>query len=118
MPVAFVAAYLLVLQSMLGAFASAIEQNAPQLDAFGNVICTHDGAAQLPDGDRHPPHPPECCTIGCSMLSHAYVPPPAAGTLPGSLPFQDVAFLLPAFRHLDFARARSPSNPRAPPQTA
>jgi hypothetical protein len=118
MPVAFVAAYLLLLQSMLGAFASAIEQNAPQLDAFGNVICTHDGAAQLPGGDPRPSHLPECCTIGCSMLSPAYVPPPDAGTLPGSLSFQAVAFVLPAFRHLDFARDRSPSNPRAPPTAA
>jgi hypothetical protein len=115
MPAALVAAYLLVLQSTLGAFAFGLSPAASQLDAFGNIICTHDGAAELPGGGPHQQHMPACCMLGCSMVSAAHAPPPDAAALARSLAFEAVAFVLPAFRHLDFARARSPSNPRAPP---
>ncbi|MER9563762.1 MULTISPECIES: DUF2946 family protein [unclassified Mesorhizobium] len=118
MPVAFAAAWLLVLQSMLGAFASGIEPNASQFDAFGNTICTHDGATQLPAGDPHPQHMPACCMLGCNLVSAVYAPPPDAGGPARSLSVETVAFILAAFRHRDFARARTPSNPRAPPATA
>ncbi|ANT53654.1 DUF2946 family protein [Mesorhizobium amorphae] len=113
MPAALVAAYLLLIQTTLGAFAFATAQDAALLDAFGNVICTHEGAAQPSGGD--PQHMPACCMLGCSMASAAHAPPPDAGALATSLSFEAVAFVLPAFRHLDFARDRSPSNPRAPP---
>ncbi|QKD01835.1 DUF2946 family protein [Mesorhizobium loti] len=118
MPVALVAAYLLLLQSTLGAFAFGIGPNAAQLDAFGNVICTRDGATQLPGGDQHPSHLPACCTLGCGMFSSAFAPPSDVGLAPGSLSFETVAFVFPASIHLDFARERSPSNPRAPPLAA
>ena len=118
MPVALVAAYLLLLQSMLGAFAFGAGPNASQLDAFGNVICTHEGATQLPGGNQSPSHLPACCVLGCSMFSPAFAPPPDAGLALGSLSFETVAFVFPAAIHLDFARERSPSNPRAPPLTA
>ncbi|TPK75609.1 DUF2946 domain-containing protein [Mesorhizobium sp. B2-4-15] len=118
MPVALVAAYLLLLQSTLGAFAFAAGPNAAQLDAFGNVICTHNGATQLPGGDEHPSHLPACCTLGCGMFSSAFAPPPDAGLALASLSFETVAFVFPASIHLDFARERSPSNPRAPPLAA
>ncbi|TPN22986.1 hypothetical protein FKO01_29415 [Mesorhizobium sp. B2-3-3] len=118
MPVALVAAYLLLLQSTLGAFAFATGPNAAQLDAFGNVICTHDGAAQLPGDDQHPSHLPACCVLGCGMFSPAFAPPPDAGLALASLSFETVAFVFPASIHLGFARERSPSNPRAPPLAA
>ena len=117
-PAALVAAYLLLLQSTLGAFAFGTGPNAAQLDAFGNVICTRDGATQLPGGDQHPSHLPACCTLGCGMFSSAFAPPPDAGLALGSLSFEAVAFVFPASIHLDFARERSPSNPRAPPLVA
>ncbi|TIX26367.1 DUF2946 family protein [Mesorhizobium sp.] len=118
MPVALVAAYLLLLQSTLGAFAFGAAPNASQLDAFGNVICTHEGATQLPDGNQLPTHLPACCVLGCNMVSAAFAPPPDAGLALHSLSFEAVAFVFPAAIHLDFARERSPSNPRAPPLTA
>ncbi|TIN30115.1 MAG: hypothetical protein E5Y31_09040 [Mesorhizobium sp.] len=118
MPVALVAAYLLLLQSTLGAFAFGAGPNASQLDAFGNVICTHEGATQLPGGNQPPSHLPACCVLGCSMVSAAFAPPPDAGLALGSPSVETVAFLFPAAIHLDFARERSPSNPRAPPLTA
>ena len=115
MTAAFVAACVLLLQSTLGAFAFGTASDVSQLDAFGNVICTHEGAVQLPGGDPHQQHMPTCCVLGCGMVSAAHAPPPDAAALARSLVFDAVAFVLPAFRHLDFARARSPSNPRAPP---
>ncbi|MBZ9795162.1 DUF2946 family protein [Mesorhizobium sp. ES1-4] len=118
MPVALVAAYLLLLQSTFGALAFGTGPNVAQLDAFGNVICTHDGATRLPGGDQHPSHLPACCTLGCSMFSPAYAQPPEAGLALSSLSFETVAFVFPATTHLDFARERSPSNPRAPPLAA
>ena len=113
MPAAFVAALLLLLQSTLGAFA--FSGASTQLDAFGNVICTRDGAVKLPGGDPHQQHMPACCSLGCSMVSPAHLPPPDSGALVRASIFEAVAFPALAFRHLDFARDRSPANPRAPP---
>ncbi|TIO08582.1 DUF2946 family protein [Mesorhizobium sp.] len=118
MPAAFAAACLLLLQSALGAFAFGLSPNVSQLDAFGNVICAQEGAGQLPDGDPHRQHMPACCVLGCGVASAAYAPPPAAGTVSGIFSVEAVTFVLPVFRHLDFTRDRSPSNPRAPPATA
>ncbi|CDX32989.1 conserved exported hypothetical protein [Mesorhizobium sp. ORS 3359] len=112
MRAAFVAALLLLLQSSLGAFAFGAPS---QLDAFGNVICTHQGAVKLPVGDSHQQHMPACCSFGCGMVSPAHLPSPDAGALAGTRLFEAVTFQLPAFRHQDFARDRSPANPRAPP---
>jgi hypothetical protein len=113
-PAALVAALLLLFQSALGAFAFG---TPPQLDAFGNVICTHEGAAKLP-GDPHQQYMPACCSAGCSMASPAYPPPPDTDA-PVRMPaLEPVAFPPPAFRHIDFARDRSPANPRAPPTAA
>jgi hypothetical protein len=118
MPAALVAAYLLLLQSTLGAFAFGTVPNPSQLDAFGNVICTQAGAAQLPGGNPPPSHLLACCMLGCSMFSPAFAPPPNAGLALGRLSFETVAFVFPATTHLDFVRERTPSNPRAPPLTA
>lgn len=117
MTAVFVAACVLLLQSTLGAFAFGTAPDASQLDAFGNVICTHEGAVQLPGGDPHQQHMPACCMLGCSMASVAYAPPPDVGMTPVSLSFETVAFVLASVRQLDFTRERSPANPRAPPLT-
>ncbi|KUM28659.1 hypothetical protein AU467_10870 [Mesorhizobium loti] len=114
MPAAFVAALLLLCQSALGAFAFGAPS---QLDAFGNVICTHEGAVKLPGDDPHQQHMPACCSLGCSMVSVAHLPPLGTGAFARPLALEAVAFPPPAFRHIDFARDRSPANPRAPPGT-
>lgn len=118
MMAALAAAWLLVLQSTFGAFAFGVEPSAGQLDAFGNVICTHDGASQLPNGDPHQQHMPTCCVLGCSVASAVHAPPLEAGTRLASPSFEVIAFVFPAPRHLDFARDYSPANPRAPPLVA
>jgi hypothetical protein len=114
-PVALVAAYLLLLQSTLGAFAFGAGTRAAQLDAFGNVICTHDGAAELPGKDRRPSHLPVCCTLGCGISSAAFAPPSDAGPALAGCRVEAIAVSFPASIHLGFARQRSPSAPRAPP---
>jgi len=112
MPAAFIAALALLLQAALGAFAFG----APlQLDAFGNVICTHNGAVKLPVDEPHDQHMPACCSLGCSTVSPIHLPPPEAVAPAGTRVMETVAFQVPAFLHVDFARDRSPANPRAPP---
>lgn len=115
MMAAFVATCVLLLQSTLGVFAFGIAPDASQLDAFGNVICSHDGAVKLPGGDPHQQHMPACCMLGCSMASVAYAPPAGVGLAPVSQSLETVAFAPPAVRYPDVTRERSPANPRAPP---
>jgi hypothetical protein len=115
---AFVAAYLLVLQSLFGAFAHGIQANAAPLDAFGNVICTHEGLAELPAGDPGQKQLPPCCVLGCMMGTQVLGSPPDAERLQASVAFEVVAFRFPMSDHLTFARERSPANPRAPPELA
>jgi hypothetical protein len=114
--VALVAAWLLVLQGVVGAFAVA---SAPQVDAFGNPLCATgvDGAAGGSHGAGHFKLP-GCCTAGCSMFAPA-LPSPSQQAAPASelLAVSD----LPAARpdtDLPPARDHNPGNPRAPPPTA
>jgi hypothetical protein len=113
--VAFVAAYLLVLQSVVGAFALGLGPSPAQLDSFGNVICTHAGAAELPAGDTQPKHLPNCCVVGCTMASPALGVAPGANELQAKLSFRTIVYQFPKLGHLAFARDRTPANPRAPP---
>ncbi|MBN9242170.1 MAG: hypothetical protein J0I98_05200 [Mesorhizobium sp.] len=116
MPVAFAAAYVLVLQTLLGAFALGTGTDG-QTDAFGNVICTHAGAAEQPAGSPQG-HQPSCCALGCAFSASGL------GTPPDALPALKIAFVeigatvaaVPE-RPL-FSRHRSQANPRAPPALA
>jgi hypothetical protein len=115
MAVAFAAAYLLVLQSVVGAFALGLGPGPAQLDGFGNVICTHAGAAELPAGDTQPKHLPNCCVVGCTMASPALGVAPAPGGLQAKPSFQTVVYPFRRPALLVLERDRSPANPRAPP---
>lgn len=117
MAVAFAAAWFLALQSLLGAYAMAAGPQRLQLDAFGNVICTHEGIGELPDGSQ-PAHMPDCCVLGCNLAAPLLASPPAPVALETGFGFQTQSFVTGAPDHLSFARQRSPANPRAPPQTA
>jgi hypothetical protein len=118
MAVALVAAYLLVLQSMASAFAFGDAASLVQLDAFGNVICTHDGAGTLPASDQHQQHMPPCCTFGCTMGSAVLAPPPLATKFSQAVVFETVIFT-PLRPVLTISEPRySPANPRAPPLDA
>ncbi|ODT32080.1 MAG: hypothetical protein ABS35_03005 [Kaistia sp. SCN 65-12] len=111
----FVAACLFALQAAAGAFTLGAGPDQASLDGFGNVICTHDGVAELPSGDQPQKHMPSCCVLGCTMGVPVLDAPPEAGvaTIPRS--FHKVAYL-PATVHGPVRRPDwSPSNPRAPP---
>lgn len=116
MPAILAVAYLLVLQSALGAFAFGAGPGTGQLDAFGNVICTHEGAAERPAGD--PQHRHDCCLFGCSLSSFAHGAPPAAESLVHVVRYEPVAQVLPRSDAAPVMRVRTPVNPRAPPAAA
>ncbi len=114
----FAAAYLLVLQSLLGAFAFGTGPKASQLDAFGNVICTHDGAAELPAGDRQQQRHENCCLFGCSFsVASAGVPLDVAALLP-AIVWERIEPQKLAYAGLVLRNERTPANPRAPPLQA
>jgi hypothetical protein len=116
--VALVAAWLLVLQSALGAFAFGNGPQPTQLDAFGNVICTHDGAAELPTGDPHQQPMPPCCAFGCIAAGTVFNAPPTALALARAVVFETVAFAVPTPAPVLFPRESLAANPRAPPPAA
>lgn len=116
MPAILAVAYLLVLQSALGAFALGAGPAVGQLDAFGNVICTHEGAVERPAGD--PQHQHDCCLFGCSLSSFAYGALPAAGNIVHAVRYELVVQVAPRTDAAPVVRIRTPVNPRAPPAAA
>lgn len=117
MAAALAAAWFLVLQSTLGTFALAAGPQPAQLDIFGNVICSHAGTAELPNGSERQ-HLPACCVLGCNLAVPLLAGPPPAATLAAALKFEVLVFPANAPDHLSFARPRSPAIPRAPPVPA
>lgn len=116
MRIALVAAYLLVLQSVIGAVAFA--EGPGQIDAFGNPLCAS-STGHSDAGSHHSGHLklPDCCTPGCSMFSVAVSPPSQQGIAHLRLV---LVLNLPPTRDgtVPFARGYNPGNPRAPPPTA
>ena len=115
MAAAFAATWLLALQSVLGGLAFGAAPNAARIDAFGNVICSHEGAAELPSGDPRQPQLPACCALGCIIAWAAYGPPPEGGLALGVIPFETAAITSDSSVSAGPGRERSPSSPRAPP---
>jgi len=115
MVAAFAAAFLFVVQTTFGAFAFGPGPSPAPVDGFGNVICTHDGAAELPDGNQPLKHMPTCCALGCSMGSPALEAPPDTAAVPTRLFFQTVVYLPLKPACFSTVPDRSSSNPRAPP---
>ncbi|WP_038361144.1 DUF2946 family protein [Bosea sp. 117] len=112
--VAIFAAYLVVLQSLLGGLATGAHAGAASgLDAFGQIIC-RDGAAdpQLPSAPDH--HVPDCCGLGCQLGIGAALPTPAVAA-PVGLSGRGTKIAAPHPALLLAAAERSPRNARAPP---
>jgi hypothetical protein len=76
---AILAAYLLVLQGLLGGLASGTHAGtAFALDGFGQVLCS--GAVKGPASPSDPAHhTPDCCTTGCNVSVGTGTPPVAVG---------------------------------------
>lgn len=114
--VALAAALMLILQTAVGAVA--LGQGTPPLDIFGNPLCITTATNHTAPAKSDHPSLPECCTLGCNMLSAALSTPPEGVALATALPAQTVV-QFPATR-LDPSRAPkyAPGNPRAPPLAA
>ncbi|MCX5478251.1 hypothetical protein OSH08_04495 [Kaistia geumhonensis] len=116
--VALVAAYVLLLQAVLGSPALGAAADPLRFDPLGVICATHETAAGDSQNDpAHKPHLPDCCFAGCLMMgaaalaaeaAPAFRPPVRIGRLAAPTP----ADILPAPRYA------SGANPRAPPLPA
>ena len=114
MATALVAAYLLVLQALLGGLAAGTHAGAGvAVDAFGQVLCR--GASTGTNGPADPAHhTPDCCTTGCQTSVATGLPPvelafasPSVATTETAPPLRaDIA---------DSGLEHRPHNARAPP---
>lgn len=114
--IAFVAAYMLVLQSVLTAFTAGAMAAPLPLDAFGGIICASHGTTNLPgDGSSDHRKLPDCCITGCNMLSGAPTPHGLDDLLFVSMVRESIVVIRghdsPTLR---LSEGRS-GNPRAPP---
>lgn len=116
--VVLVAAYVLLFQSITGAFALGV--GSTPLDAFGNPLCITStehstSAGKGLDHDKMR----SCCELACSMVAPALVAASDAPWISADLPHATGAI-----RHHSSARVpasaldHAPGNPRAPPLTA
>ena len=116
--VALVAAYVLLLQAVLGSPALGAAADPLRFDPLGAICATHESAAGDSQKDpAHKTHLPDCCFAGCLMMGAAalaaepgpaFQPPVRIGLIAAPTP----ADILPAPRHA------SGANPRAPPLPA
>ena len=116
MHVALVAAYMLVLQGLLGAFATGAAAS-PLVDIYGNPLCITSGHTSDAgsDGAKHSP-PPDCCTTACGMFAPAAAANPAAVSLANPLSATDLELTPPyELASRSFALDRGSGSPRAPP---
>jgi hypothetical protein len=117
MRIAFVAAFVLVLQSLAGSFAMGAANASPLLDAFGNPLCIT-GTLHQQDGADGAGHPsmPDCCTTACSMFAPVTSGDPVGNALANPLVSRDAAIKVPLeTADLRVSSIHGPGSPRAPP---
>lgn len=116
MSVVLVAAYMLVLQAVTGAFAMGVAASAPPLDIFGNPLCITGSAVHNSGGTDEHTAMPDCCAVACSMFSPATSDDRLARSLFNPLPASAhrVAATFEQCK-LDQALERRPGSPRSPP---
>ncbi|WP_117195170.1 hypothetical protein [Rhizobium terrae] len=114
---ASIAAFVLVVQMLLGSVLLSSAAATPVLDDFGNPLCiTHVEGKDHPD--KNGSKLPECCTQACSILAPVLAPQFSDNFLSNRL--QTNSRPVPAEADAGpFERPEtSPGNPRAPPQAA
>ncbi len=109
-----IALLVLLVQLFAAGFATAVHAGAPQLDAFGNVLCLGGEAqADMPAGGSPGFH--DCCTFGCGNAVSSLPAPMDAEIRPVSYPpFSDITAPEPA-PVVAQDRPSRPGSPRAPP---
>ena len=118
MGVALVAAYMLVLQALFGAFAQGVAAASP-FDDFGNPLCVTSGdAAERETAPGGTSALPECCLAACGMFAPAIAVDRNDHSLanPLELTAVDARPSISAIV-LDLALDGSPGRPRGPPLT-
>ncbi len=120
MGVAVIAAYMLILQGLLGAFATGTADAAAGLDIFGNPLCITSGEHAAAGTDTsHSTAPMECCTAACGMVAGAAPDGHAPHSLDNPLVVAVDASSAPlAALPRIIAPRRGPGSPRSPPLTA
>lgn len=117
MGVALAAAYMLVLQALIGSFALGAAAAAPMLDAFGHPLCVSGASAAqaAPAGGDHDALP-ECCAGACCVFAPATADERAPRSLSNPL---EAGVREPALSSRDAGPApafeRGPGSPRSPP---
>ncbi len=120
MGVAFVAAYMLVLQALIGAFALGTAAASPMLDAFGNPLCIT--STDFTDSDSEQGNHsalPDCCTTACNMFAPVTADERNASSVANPLAIA-AEKLDPDFEFFGrvLSPERNPGSPRSPPLTA
>lgn len=112
--IALVAAYVLVLNAGIGAYATGAGHASTSLDAFGNPLCIGQHAIEI--GDDGPPEhrTPACCVLGCTNTGWA---PPPDTTDSDAIRFSVIGASPDSVRghHRDGPGRYDPGRPRAPP---
>lgn len=117
--VALAAAFLLLFETISGAFAGADLSARMALDAYGNPICaSHAGPSHAGhDGGSGQSGLPGCCTLACSMAAPAIADAEAGGDVgpgPGTVIARLPAGFAPGV--VAAASGHDPGRPRAPPR--
>lgn len=119
MRLALLASCMLVLQVLLGAYATGAAAAAPpMLDAFGNVLCiTSTDAADHGSADHTAL--PDCCTVACGMFAPIQANDRTGHSLSNPLP-TSVLREPAAFDNTGqaFALEQRPGSARSPPSRA
>lgn len=115
--VVLVAACVLLLDSLVTAWAAGLAPTVMQVDALGNPLCLVDIGSDDSGSTGDHSKARDCCTIGCSMAAVVLAEPSGASLLlrPTCRSTISPAVYRPAARAPpDY----DPGNPRAPPLTA
>jgi len=117
--VALAAAYILILQSVVGALALGAGPNARLLDAFGNPLCitSADHSEQAPARHHNAPLP-DCCTAACSNFAPVFLPARPFAHVANPLPMDAEPLRSVAEAGPRPAPEHDPGSPRAPPALA
>lgn len=116
---ALVAACVLLLQGLFGAFATGSAHAGQMLDAFGNPLCIGGMVAmdQPSDEGGHSGFP-DCCTGLCGLLAPATLADRAAHSLFNPLAVSVKLVPTPRVAVFHSMPEHSPGIPRAPPPAA
>lgn len=115
---AFIAAYVLVVQMLLGSVLLGSAAASPILDDFGNPLCiTHTENAGHSD-HKDSSKLPECCTQACSMFAPVLAPQFSDNFLSNRLETHSKLVPVKAAAGPFERPETGPGNPRAPPRAA